>query len=122
MATEDDINERLLERCRQDVSRCLQSSHVYTAVPLVKVDSKLDTLVWTRPETDARIVPPTGTVVMLADLRRDEGLVAIYTQDGVKYVDAAGTEKAGQIVMVKWRAGWWLRVSQSLRIGYICKA
>lgn len=43
----------------------------------------------------------------------------IFEKKGGDYVSGVGLEDAGNLVIIPWNSGWWLRPSGSLRIGYV---
>jgi len=74
---------------------------------------------WSTPAKGTKIEPPAQTDAIVVDLVDSQGAIRIYEKANDEYVDGAGTEEAGNFVIIPWESKWWFRVSGSLRVGYI---
>jgi len=65
--------------------------------------------------------PPENTVVVVVDVRGNQGAIRIVDKSDNKYVDGVGTEEAGKLVMLPWNSSWWFYTIGSIRVGYVAK-
>ena len=63
--------------------------------------------------------PPHNTVVVVVDVRDNQGAIQIVDKQSNKYVDGVGTEAAGYLVMIPWKKDWWYYCMGSIRLAYI---
>lgn len=74
---------------------------------------------WSTPVKGTQIDPPTQTDAIVVDLVESQGAIRIFETASGEYLAGAGTEEAGNFVIIPWSSNWWFRVSGSLRVGYI---
>ena len=63
--------------------------------------------------------PPENTVVVVVDVRNNQGAIQIADKQTNEYVDGVGTEAAGNLVMIPWDENWWYYSMGSTRLAYI---
>ncbi len=63
--------------------------------------------------------PPEHTVVVVVDVRSNQGAIQIM-DNSKQYVDGVGTEEAGNLIMIPWKKEWWYYCIGTTRIAYIC--
>lgn len=52
------------------------------------------------PSKDTRMNPPENTVVVVVDVRNNQGAIRIADKQTNEHVDGVGTEAAGNLVMI----------------------
>lgn len=73
------------------------------------------------PSHNTRMNPPENTVVVIVDVRSNQGAIQIADKQSNEYVDGVGTEAAGSLVMIPWKKDWWYYCMGSTRLAYIGK-
>ena len=63
--------------------------------------------------------PPENTVVVVVDVRSNQGAMQIVDKQKDEYVDMVGTEEAGNLVMVPWNSDWRYYCIGTTRLAYI---
>ena len=78
-----------------------------------------DSPVWISPSKNVRMEPPENTVVVVVDIRSNQGAIYIVNKQTDGYVDHVGTDVAGNLIMVPWNKDWWYYCLGSTRLAYI---
>ena len=64
------------------------------------------------------MTPPENTVVVIVDVRSNQGAIQIADKQSNEYIDGVA---AGILVMIPWGKNWWCYCMGTTRLAYIEK-